>query len=133
MFNYKYYYQGSGIWIATKNKVENTNPFFANEIEKSKMKFPYKITSARCYTYCLGVFTYDDIKNRNYNREVTKEDFIVVGDSEYCCTKMQLAIDYIDSKRESSYCIRVDTRSGVMIIHNGNGTIFIGGTSTYEY
>ena len=126
MFNYKYYYQGSGVWIATKNKVENTNPFFANEIEKSKMKFPYKITN----TYCLGTFTYDDVKNRNYNREVTKEDFAVVGDSEYCCTKIQLAIDYIDPKRESNYCIRVDTKSGVMIIHNGNGAIFIRG---YKY
>ena len=43
---------------------------------------------------------------------------------------MQLAIDYIDPKRESNYCIRVDTKSGVMIIHNGNGAIFIRG---YKY
>lgn len=125
MFNYKYYYQGSGVWIATKNKVSKTNFFFANEIEKSKMKFPYEITK----TYCLGIFTYDNIKNRDYNdREITNEDYVVYGDSEYCCTKIQLAIDYIDPKRESNYSIRVDTMNRIMIIHNGNGAAFIRGS-----
>lgn len=124
MFNYKYYYQGSGVWIATKNKVSKTNFFFANEIEKSKMKFPYRISGI----HYLGTFNYSDIKNRNYSREVTDEDYVVYGDSEYCCTKIQLAIDYIDPKRESNYSIRVDVVNRIMIIYNSNGAAFVRGS-----